>query len=94
MPMGFKDTEKSFVLSGQGTVPEITLRIPEEQNNFNTSLVILDPTLIETYTSTPISFENTGLYPCKVIVEVFDDPKYAFSLNIMTDSLKFLHCPR
>lgn len=89
LPAGFKTESAIFNLRGEGKVPQITLIEPNITDELAADLVF-NPTLIGKITVRPIIFENTGEFPCKVLVEISNDEQGNFSLVI--DEIKQLLC--
>lgn len=94
MPAGMKSETKKFLLFGEGRVPEIIIIQPKKYDEYkNLFHLTFSPTLNDKASNKLISFQNSGDFPCKVILEIFEDPKHFFCLEPEENTIPMLNCP-
>lgn len=71
MPPTFINTEKYIDLHGTGYLPQVDIIKPEARSAEGYGLLYFIPTVPGCKTSQSLSFKNTGIVGCKVIVELY-----------------------
>lgn len=79
-PLGFKAPAVSYILKGEGRVPEIMVLEPESTEEGRN--IRFNPTLVGKSSVKTIAFVNSGDFPCKVIIEIAKDEGDAFSWRL------------
>ncbi|XP_011879966.1 PREDICTED: hydrocephalus-inducing protein-like [Vollenhovia emeryi] len=81
LPLHLKD-EKFFIkLIGQACVPEVTIIEPPSGKR-ERGVLNFGRTLVDDCNGRKFAFKNTGVISAKVIVEIYEDPNFLFTLNI------------
>lgn len=78
-------------ITGDGYVPEIVLLQPIFDDISNAYRMQFNPILVDTSLKRLLSFENTGVISCKVILEVRGDSDDVFALVPNADTIPLLN---
>lgn len=78
-PVHLKDEEFSVKLTGQACVPEVTIVEPPNGKRGRAALNF-GRTLVNDSDAKSFAFRNIGVISAKVIVEIYEDPKFSFAL--------------
>jgi len=79
-PSHLKDEKFSLKLIGQPCVPEVVIIEPPSGKR-ERAVLHFGRTLVDDYSKKRITFMNVGVISAKVIVEIYEDPNFLFTLN-------------
>lgn len=83
-----KDEKFSVKLVGQACVPEVTIIEPPSGKR-ERAVLNFGRTLVDDSNRRKFAFKNIGVIPAKVIVEIYEDPNFLFTLNICEGTRNF-----
>jgi len=80
-----KDEKFSVKLVGQACVPEVTIIEPPSGKR-ERAVLNFGRTLVGDSDRRQFAFKNIGVIPAKVIIEIYEDLNFLFTLNICEDT--------
>ena len=91
LPSHLKTDRLSVRLLGEACVPEVILIEPSTRTKRDRIILSFNRVLVGETGVRKLHFQNTGFLEAKVIVEVYKDPNFLFSLKPYNDSTKMIH---
>lgn len=91
LPVSQAKKNVAIEITGEGYVPEVVLLEPIFDDDSNEFRLQFDPIMVDTSSKRLLSFQNIGVIPCKVILEVRGDFQDVFALVPKDDTVPLLN---
>ena len=91
LPSHLKTDRLSVRLLGEACVPEVILIEPSARTKRDHIILSFNRILVGETGVRKLAFQNVGFLEAKIIVEIFNDQNFLFSLEPYKDSAKLVH---